>query len=397
MAEEEYEVLKFLRSIPDPRIDRCKKYSLESVLFITLVGMICGADSAREIEEFGDANESWIKIYVEIPSGIPSHDTLSRIFKVIDKNIFCETFTRWTQSLQQRTEEGEDREKKVIAIDGKTLCGSIGSNLKGMAHMLHAWSVENGLCIGQQAVKDKSNEISAMVPLLKILDLKGCIVTADAIHSQKETAKTIIDQGGDYTLPIKDNQKNFREEIAELFRDAFKRDFQGIDADQHETLDKEHGRIEYRRYWMLDAEELPSMKEWAGLKSVGLCIRERTCKGKTTQEEVFFATSLELDAKLFSKVVKNHWQVENQLHWVIDVTFREDKQRYMDKTMAQNLSCIRKTAFNILKRDSRKSSLKSKRLRAASNVAYREEILKNYLFRQKHLSPSSIHVTNVNL
>jgi predicted transposase YbfD/YdcC len=376
--DKEYEVLKFLSEIPDPRIDRCKKHSLESILFLVLVGMLCGADSAREIEEFGDANEEWIRQYVELGEDIPSHDTITRVFSLIDKNIFCENFTKWTQSLQQATERVAENHK-VVAIDGKSLCGSIGSNLSGMAHMLHAWSVGNGLCIGQQAVKDKSNEISAMIPLLEMLNLKGCIVTADAIHSHKATAKTIIEQGGDYALPIKDNEKNFKEEIEELFRDAFQEDFKGIDADEYETLEKEHGRVENRKFWVIDAEELPAAKEWTGLKSVGLCVRERAVKGKTTKEEVFFALSLELDAKLFSEVIREHWQVENKLHWVIDVTFREDKQRYKDKTTAQNLSCVRKMAFNILKKDPRKSSMKSKRLRAASNVSYREEILKNYL------------------
>ena len=377
--EENYEVLKFLGTIPDARVDRCKKYSLESILFIALVGMLCGADGAREIVEFGDANKGWIEKFVELSNGIPSHDTVNRVFSLINKDLFCEMFTKWTQSLQLMTESEEKQENKVIAIDGKTLCGAIGSSMKGMAHMLHAWSVENGLCIGQQAVKDKSNEITAMEPLLKILDLKGCIVTADAIHSHRGTAKIIIEQEGDYVLPIKDNEKNFKEEIETLFQDAFKNNFRGIDADEYETLEKGHGRIEYRKYWMIDAEELPSAKEWLGLESIGFCIRERTVRGKTTREEAFFATSLELDAKLFSEVVQDHWQVENKLHWVVDVAFREDKQRYRDKTMAQNLSCLRKIAFNILKKDPRKISLKSKRLRAASNTAYREDLLKNYL------------------
>jgi predicted transposase YbfD/YdcC len=380
IEDDEYEVLKFLGAIPDPRIDRCKKHSLESILFLTLVGMLCGADNAREIEEFGDANEDWIRKYVELEGGVPSHDTITRVFSLIDKNAFCENFTKWTQSLQKATErEAEEKKHSVVAIDGKSLCGSIGSSLTGMAHMLHAWSVKNGLCIGQQAVKEKSNEITAMIPLLMMLDLKGCIVTADAIHSHKKTAKTIIEQGGDYILPIKDNQKDFKEEIEELFKDGFKRDFKGIDADQHKTLEKEHGRIENRKFWIVDAEDLPAAKEWSGLKSVGLCVRERTIKGKTTKEEVYFAMSLELDAKLFAEVIRDHWQVENKLHWVVDVTFREDKQRYKDKTMAQNLSCVRKIAFNMLKKDSRKTSMKSKRLRAASNIDYREEILKNYL------------------
>ena len=377
--EKNYEVLEFLRTIPDPRIDRCKKYSLESILFISLVAMLCGADSAHEIVDFADGNEKWIKNYVELLDGIPSHDTISRVFSLIDKNVFCKMFTEWTQCLQKRIGGEEKKANQVIAIDGKTLCGSLGNDLKGMAHMLHAWSVSNGLCLGQQAVKDKSNEITAMLPLLRILDLKGCIVTADAIHSHKGTARAIIEQGGDYVLPIKNNEKIFKEEITTLFDDAFKSDFRGIDADEYETLGKGHGRIEYRKYWMIDAEDLPAAKEWMGLKSVGFCIRERTIKGKTTKEEAYFATSLELNAKLFSGVVQDHWQVENKLHWVVDVAFREDKQRYKDKTMAQNLSCLRKIAFNILKKDSHKRSLKSKRLRAASSLAYREKILKNYL------------------
>lgn len=371
--KENHTILQFLNAIPDPRIPRCKRYSLECILFVALVGMLCGADSFREIEDFGEANEQWIKQYTDLPNGIPSHDTICRVFSLIDKNAFCKIFTDWTQSLPK-----EGREK-VIAIDGKSLCGAIGSSLSGIAHMLHAWSIENGLCIGQQAVEDKSNEITSMVPLLKILNLKGCIVTADAIHTHIPTVQAIVDQGGDYVLPVKDNQSNFKEEITVLFQEAFDVNFQGIDADVFETLEKEHGRIEFRKYWLIDAEDLCSAKEWANLKTVGLCRRERTVKGKTTKEEVFFATSLELNAKQFAEVVRKHWEVENKLHYVLDVTFREDKQRYRDKVMAQNLSGLRKVAMNILKKDARQTSIKAKRLRAASNIAYREQLLTNYL------------------
>lgn len=362
-----------LRIIPDPRVERCKKHPLESVLFITLVGRLCGADSFSEIEEVAEANREWIEGYVPLPNGIPSHDTLCRVFSLIDKDKFCEFFADWTRRLLKGQAD------KVIAIDGKSLCGSLGSGLKGMAHMLHAWSVENGLCIGQQAVKDKSNEITAMRPLLELLDLKGCTVTADAIHSHKETAALIVEKGGDYVLPIKDNQKDFKEEIECLFNDAFKCGFQGIDADEYETLEKEHGRIEHRKYWMLEAEELPSAKKWAGLKTVGMCQRERTLKGKTTNELVFFASSLELNAKTFAMTARSHWLVENGLHWILDVSFKEDKMRYRNKVMAQNLSCLRKMVLNILKKDPRKTSLRTKRLRAACDKTYREELLNNYL------------------
>lgn len=364
-------IMGLLKIIPDPRVERCKKYSLDSILFIALTGMLCGADSFIEIADVADANQEWLKKYVDLPNGIPSHDTICRVFSLIDKNKFCECFAAWTQLL--RKEQSDD----VIAIDGKSLCGAYGESLKGMAHMLHAWSVENGLCIAQQAVRDKSNEVTALKPLLEMLDLKGCIVTADAIHSHKKTAALIANKEGDYALPIKDNEKNFKEEIETLFVDAFKNEFKGFDADHFETLEKEHGRIEERNYWVLDATDLPSAKEWSNLKAVGLCQRERTLKGKTTLEKIYYAMSFDVDAKKFAKVARNHWQVENNLHWVLDVVFEEDKQKYKDKTMAQNLSCLRKIVFNLLKENSRKASVQAKRLRAACNIAYREEVLKN--------------------
>lgn len=362
-------LISVLRIIPDPRIDRCKKHSLESILFISLVGMLCGADSFSEIEELAQVNQEWIEGYIDLPNGIPSHDTLCRVFSLIDKDRFCKFFVDWTQALTKGKIE------KVIAIDGKSLCGSIGDGLKGMAHILHAWSVENGLCIGQQPVRDKSNEITAMRPLLELLDLKGCTVTADAIHSHKETATLIVEKGGDYVLPIKDNQKDLKEEIECIFMYAFKKDFKGIDSDEYETLEKEHGRIEQRRYWLIAADELPSAKEWSGIKTVGLCERERTLKGKTSTERVFFISSLGIDAQGFAKVARSHWLVENGLHWVLDVSFREDHMRYRNKVMAQNMSCLRKMVLNILKHDHRKASLRAKRLRAACSQAYRDELL----------------------
>nr|WP_166155591.1 ISAs1 family transposase [Neochlamydia sp. AcF84]NGY94989.1 putative protein YbfL [Neochlamydia sp. AcF84] len=371
MSEDNTVIMGFLKIVPDPRIERCKKYSLESILFIALTGMLCGADSFIEIVDVADANLEWLKKYVDLPYGIPAHDTVCRVFSLIDKNKFCECFSAWSQSLQKHSSSD------IIAIDGKSLCGAYGESLKGMAHMLHAWSIENGLCIAQQAVRDKSNEITALKPLLEMLDLKGCIVTTDAIHSHKKTATLISERGGDYALPIKDNEKDFKEEIEILFTDAFKNEFKGCDADHFKTLEKEHGRIEERNYWVLDAADLPKSKEWSNLKSVGLCQRERTLKGKVTIEQVYYAMSFEVDAKRFARVARDHWQVENNLHWILDVVFEEDKQKYKDKTMAQNLSCLRKMALNLLKKDPRKASLQAKRLRAACNITYREELLKN--------------------
>ena len=245
-------------------------------------------------------------------------------------------------------------------------------------HILNAWSKDNGICIGQTKVKDKSNEITAMPELMDFLDLKGTIITADALNTQKEIARKAIEKGADYFLPAKGNQPTILEEIELTFNDAQAKSFKGFDADNYETTEKAHGRIERRIYYSIEADELPSQKEWTGMKSIGMVIRERTEKEKTTKEVQYYISSCEIDAKVLAKATRGHWGVENNLHWTLDVIFREDKLRYRERTGAQNLSVIRKIILGALGRDKTlKCGKEGKRLRAAVDPTYREKILKN--------------------
>jgi len=274
------------------------------------------------------------------------------------------------------------REKKkgdVVSFDGKTLRGTSASE-KGLKaiHTLNAWSRENGICIGQVKVDDKSNEITAMPELMSLLDLKGTIITGDALNTQKETARKAVEKGADYVLPVKGNHPTLKEEIEVLFNEAEQADYKGFDADDYETSEKAHGRVEIRRYISLDGEDIPSANEWAGMKSVGKVIRERTEKGKTTKETHYYISSCEIDAKVLEMVTRGHWGVENGLHWSLDVVFKEDKLRYRARNGASNLSTIRKITLGMLSRDkTAKCGREGKRLLAATDPVYRDKVLKN--------------------
>lgn len=244
-------------------------------------------------------------------------------------------------------------------------------------HVLNAWSHDHGICIGHMKVDDKSNEIPALPKLMELLDLKGTIITADALNTQKETVTKVIDLGADYVLPVKGNHPTLYEEINTLFEDAENNEFRGFDADDYETIEKSHGRVESRKYYSLDATELPCTAEWQGLQSVGKVVRIRTDKGKTTTETEYYISSCEIDAQLLEKVVRGHWAIENSLHWVLDVTFREDKLRYRDRIGAQNLATVRKIVLGALSRDKTlKCGKRNKRLMAATDPEYRKKILK---------------------
>jgi predicted transposase YbfD/YdcC len=314
-------------------------------------------------------------MFVPIPHGIPSHDTFGRVFGLIDPKEFNKFLINWMNLVRERFS------KDVISFDGKTLCGTAekGIGLQGV-HILNAWSKENGICIGQLKVSDKSNEIKAIPKLIKMLDLKGCIVTSDALNTQKEVVAIIKESGADYVLPVKDNHAGLLDDIKIFFEDAKKQDFRGIDADHFETLDKDHGRVEKRTYHIIDGEELPEKDLWKGVKSLGMVIRERTTEGKTTKEICYYINSIEIDAKLFEYSVRGHWGIENGLHWRLDVIFREDESRYRNRIGAQNLSAVRKITVGILMKDKTiKHGTASKRLAAAVDPEYRESLFKNFL------------------
>ena len=360
-----------LCEVDDPRQPSCNfHHSLVSIIFITLVGVLCGAKDWEEIVQAANGMVDWLGKYVDVSSGVPSSKTLKRVMNLIP----TDSLEHLLECLKSSLAEGD-----IIAIDGKTLRGSRGWNEEDRPlHLLHAWSTELGVCLGQVSVDEKSNEITAFPKLIERLELKGTIVTTDALNTQTKAAAAIINQKADYALPVKENHKDLYEDIKLLFDDADKKDFKGIDAAESHNQEKSAGRVEERSYQLLDIEDLTSAKEWAGCSSVGRVTRKRTKKGKTSTEVCYYITSLELDVDKFARSVRKHWGVENGLHLSLDVIFEEDKHRYQDKIGAANLSLLRKVALAILTKDTTlKCGKSAKQMRAATSSTYRDHLIKN--------------------
>jgi predicted transposase YbfD/YdcC len=367
-------LIEYIDEILDPRGCYCNfKHPLVSIIFITLIGSLCGANNWPEIVVVGNTLKSWISQFVAIPHGIPSEDTFERVFSMIRTEAFNRLLTNLMSIFRETLGE------EIVCFDGKTLRGTGEKGIgKKALHILNAWSNQNGISLGQLAVDEKSNEIIAIPFLIEILDLKGCIITTDALNTQKTVAAKAIEVGADYVLPVKENHPGLLEDIKTFFNDAFQNDFKGIDADHFETLDKGHGRVEKRTYHIIDGEDLPDKSDWAGVKSLGMAIRERSSKDKTSVEIQYYINSIEIDAKLFEKSARGHWSVENGLHWRLDVMLREDQNRYRNRVGAQNLAALRKIVLGVLSKDkSKKRSIASKRLLAAMDFTYREELIKN--------------------
>jgi predicted transposase YbfD/YdcC len=366
-------LIRVLENIEDPRRASCNfEHPLVTILFITIVCSLCGADEWEIIVVQARAMAPWLAKFVDVSNGIPSVRTFKRVFESLNpqqlENILREVADLWR----------EKRAGDVISFDGKTMRGTsaIEQGLKAI-HMLNAWSHDNGICIGHRKADDKSNEITALPQLMEVLDLTGTIITADALNTQKEVATKAIACGADYLLPVKGNHPTLLEELQLLFKDAQQKQFRGFDADEYTTIEKAHGRIESRKYYSIDASELPSAAEWASLRSAGMVARERTIGEKTSVEVQYYISSCEIDAKLLEKVARGHWGIETSLHWVLDVVFREDKLRYRERIGAQNLSAVRKLVLGALAKDTTlKCGKAGKRLTAATNPQYREIILK---------------------
>ena len=366
-------IILILNEVEDPRKPSCNfHHSLATILFISLMGVLCGAKDWEEIVQAAHGMLDWISKYVDTSSGIPSSQTLKRVMSLIP----TKPLTRLMESLKSAL---EDSKGDIIAIDGKTLRGSRGwSEEDRPLHLLHAWSTKYGICLGQVSVDEKSNEITAFPQLIESLELKGAIVTTDALNTQKKAADAVITKEADYVFPVKENHKGLYEDIKLLFEDADKNDFKGLDAAKYESLEKSAGRVEERCYEIIDIQDLESAKEWTGCLSVGRVTRRRAKKEKTSCEVCFYITSLDLDIDKFAKSARNHWGVENGLHMPLDVVFDEDKHRYQDKIGAANLSLLRKVALGILTKDSTlKCGKRAKQMRAATSSIYRDHLLKN--------------------
>jgi predicted transposase YbfD/YdcC len=361
--------------IPDPRIHRTKKHKLIDILIIAICGVICGADNWVEIEIFGNSKQDWLKTFLELPNGIPSHDTFGRVFARIDPVAFQKSFKEWVAAVIELTKG------QVIALDGKQLIRSHDESLgKNAIYMVSAWATENQLVLGQVKVDEKSNEITAIPKLLKLLDVSGCIVVTDAIGTQTNIARTIINQDGDYILSVKENQGNLYEDIQDLFADEEKYQFEGTPHSYAKAVNKDHGRIEIRQCWVISNPEyfvgIRNWERWKGLKSVAMIISERQIGDKAEKSTRFFISSLDCDAKHFLQAKRSYWGIENQLHWVLDIAFREDDSRVRKGNAPQNLALIRHMALNMLKQEkTAKGGVKAKRLQAALSTDYLLKVL----------------------
>jgi predicted transposase YbfD/YdcC len=363
-------LITILEEVPDPRVTATVDHDLPDVLAIALCTILCGGDSFYDMEEFGEVRLDWLKTFLRLRNGAPTHDTYNRIFQAIDPDQFSDCLSRWTQSV--RAVLGGE----VVALDGKAMRRALRKG-EDPRVIVSAWATESGLLLGQRKVKDKSNEITAVPELLRALELAGCIVTADALHCQKNTAKEIKEADAEYVLALKGNQGTAFTEVKAFLDEAIAR------KETHlvtlETTDKEHGRLEVRQYWQTEKLEcFADRKEWEGLKSVGVVEARRTINGKESVERRYYLSSLKNEAGRFAKAARGHWGVENSLHWVLDVVFGEDDSRARSGYAAENLTATRRLAINLLRRDKTcKRSIKGKLMRAAIDPDYLKLILKS--------------------
>lgn len=355
---------KCFSELADPRVEGRCDHKLMDMIIIAVCGVICGADSWVGIETFGKAKEDWLKTFLELKNGIPSHDAFGYVFSKIESEAFQTCFVNWVEAVFHVTEG------QVIAIDGKTMRGSHDKTIgKNAIHTVSAWATVNGIVMGQRKVDDKSNEITAIPELLRLLNVSGCIVTIDAMGCQKEVARTIRNEKADYLLRVKDNQSYLRQDIEDWFAYGDKQQFEGMKVDFHQTTHKTSGRIEIRRCWAISDpvafEYIRHYDGWADLNSIIRVQRERRDGQKVTYETAYYISSLPANASLIVNATQHHWAIENCFHWVLDVTFSEDASRIRVGESAENMGVLRTLALNILKKDTSKSSLKQKRFRAA--------------------------------
>jgi len=360
-------LLEHFASLKDPRIERTKRHELLDILAIAICGLIGGADNWVEIEEFGQAKATWFKQFLSLPNGIPSHDTFNRLFARLNPDAFQECFLNWIRAVHQAT-HGE-----IVAIDGKTLRRSFDrAASKDPLHLVSAWACKNRLVLGQMKTQEHSNEITAIPQLLRLLDLAGCVVTIDALGTQKPIAQDIITAKADYVLALKGNHETAFEEV-HTFLDEW-----AATHPAHQTTEKDHGRIEIRRYWL--SEDIRWFQDkglWPGLVSFGMVEAQRTLNGHTQTQRRYYLSSLHTpDLPRFALAVRSHWSIENTLHWSLDMTFREDDSRLRKDHAPENLAILRRIALSLLKHESsRKGGIKVRRLRAACDNAYLAEIL----------------------
>lgn len=361
--------------IDDPRVERTRQYALLDILVIAICAVTCGADTWVDVEAWGKAKLDWLRQYLPLPNGIPSHDTFGDVFGRLKPEQFETSFLSWVQAVMGATGG------KVVAVDGKTLRRSHDRRLgKSAIHMVSAWASTNHLLLGQVKVDEKSNEITAIPALLELLALGGCIVTMDALGTQTEIARAIVDQGADYVLAVKENQGHLYEDLVATFQEAEQRQFAQVPHSYAKTINKGHGRVEIRECWVIErldyVEALRTAERWAELRSLIMIRAERRLGEQVSVERRYYISSRPDPAERQLAVIRSHWGIENELHWCLDVAFREDDSRIRQGDGAQNFSYLRRLALTLLKREpTAKIGLKAKRLKAGWDHDYLLRVL----------------------
>jgi predicted transposase YbfD/YdcC len=368
-------VVDHFASLDDPRVERTKRHPLLAILAIALCGVIVGAESWDEIEEFGNAKAEWFGHVLDLPHGIPSHDTFNRVFAALDPHQFRACFAAWMQGVAQVLPT------EVIALDGKTLRRSHDRlNGREAIHLISAWASRNQLVLAQERVETKANEITAVPQLLQVLALNGCLVSIDAIGCQREIAQQILDHGGDYILALKENQPTLWEEVQSLFVQARDHLFVDLVEEQARDVSKGHGRLEIRHHTVIaDPDVLAWLDDeygWPGLKALGMVEAERRLGATRSTQTRYYLLSRALSAKDFGAAVRSHWGIENQVHWTLDVTFGEDHSRIRAGYAAENVAVLRQLALNLVRHhQTNRLSIKAKRKKAGWDNAYLLQLL----------------------
>jgi predicted transposase YbfD/YdcC len=333
--------------LEDPRVQASCDHRLIDILAITILGVTCGADDWTDLETFGKLRYDWLKTFLELPGGIPSHDTFQRVLGLLDRKQFAAGLFQWTQAIHEATGG------KLLAIDGKALRRSFRKRSgKAMLHLVTAWASDSGLTLGQVACAEKSNEITAIPELLKMLDVKGCTVTIDAMGCQKEIAAQIREQNGHYVLALKGNQSGLAEDMQRLFEQGMATSFAGMRHDMHHTSEKGHGRIDERTCHVIEIpRDHPQRRVWKDLRTLAVIISRRVVEGTESWESRLYVSSHPPRAAHLAHAIRRHWSIENGQHWVLDVSFGEDARRQQDRNGGVNLAAIRRLAVSLLRQE----------------------------------------------